>query len=73
MRSISMLGDRLLSAVAPNTGAHAQSQGAQACRIEQTVCSPNCPFWYWKEISYWICDDGYRFTTSTGCTASDNC
>ncbi|MFE3589725.1 hypothetical protein ACFXOY_19715 [Streptomyces niveus] len=73
MSTITAFADRLLSAVAPHTSAHAQTSGAQACYIEQTVCSPNCPFWYWKEISYWRCDDGYRYTTETGCTDSDNC
>ncbi|MFE3589726.1 hypothetical protein ACFXOY_19720 [Streptomyces niveus] len=73
MRGIKTIADRLLDTVAPHTSAHAQTSGAQACWIERTVCSDACPFWYWKEISYWRCDDGYTFTSETGCTDADDC
>ncbi|MFJ6566330.1 hypothetical protein ACIQNU_02840 [Streptomyces sp. NPDC091292] len=73
MSMLTALGDKVLSHVAPRQAAHAASSGAQGCWIESRVCDPHCPFWYWKEIFYWRCDDGYRYTTETGCTDADNC
>ncbi|KUN19749.1 hypothetical protein AQJ23_35410 [Streptomyces antibioticus] len=73
MSTLSALADKLLSHIVPSQAAHAASTGANGCWIEQRVCNPHCPFWYYKEDLYWKCSDGTSFWSQTGCTESDNC